>query len=78
MAVAIVRKAFDNLYRDLINSPTNYTLPLHKFVCKAFNQLSHDQEISELLVASYLYDLPNYDSSTVNIKMINIAFLQAK
>lgn len=75
MEVAIVRKAFDNLDRDLINSLTNYTLSLHKFVCKAFNQLSHDWEISELLVASYLLDLPNYDFLRLNIKIINIAFL---
>ena len=78
MAVAIVRKAFDNHDKDLTSTSVNYILTLDKFTLKAFNQLSHNWEISGPLVASYLLHLPDHYSQMKNLKMINIALLQAK
>ncbi len=78
MATAIVRKVFDDHEKDSTNSPANYTPSFNKFTLKAFNQLSHDREIIGPLVASYLLDLPDNNFLKVNMKTINIAFLQAK
>ena len=57
MASAMVKKGFDNHDKDSTFTPANYTPTLDKFALKAFNQLSHDWEISGLLIASYLLNL---------------------
>ncbi len=78
MAESIVRITFNYHDKDSTNSPTNYTPSLDKFALKAFNRLSHDREMSGLLVACYLLDLPDHYSPKVNMKTINIASLRAK
>lgn len=78
MVVAIVKNAFNNHDKNPIINPPNFIPTLNKFALKTFNQLFYDQEISKLLVTSYLFNLPHYYSLKVIIKTINIAFLQAK
>ncbi len=78
MAAAVVRKTFDNHDNNITTGPSNYTLTLDKFALKAFNWLSHDQEISGPLVASYLLNLPDHYSPKAIVKIWNIALLQVK
>lgn len=59
MAVVIVRKAFNDYDKNFTTSSSNYIPTLDKFPLKIFNQLSYDWEISGLLVASYLLNLPD-------------------
>ena len=42
IAVAIVRKAFDNYDKDLTTISANYAPTLDKFALKAFNQLFYE------------------------------------
>lgn len=76
--MAIVRKTFDNHDKDLITNPSNFILTLNKFALKAYNLLSHNREMSGLLVASYLLNLPDHYSPKAIVKSINIALMQAK
>lgn len=76
MATAIVRKTFENI--EIRFGLDNIMPKLDKFVLKAFNQLSHNQKISGLLVASFLLCLPNYYFPTLVIKTINIVLLKIK
>ncbi len=78
MVVAIVRKAFNDHNNNSMTGPSNYTPTLDKFALKAFNQLSHDREISGPLFASYLLNLSDHYSPKAIVKTINIALLQAK
>lgn len=75
MVMAIVGKAFDNHDKNFITSSSNYTPTHDKFAFKAFNQLSYNRKINELLVPSYLVNLLNHYSSKMVLKTINIAFL---
>lgn len=78
MIVAIVRKTFDDHNNNITTAPSNYTPNLDKFALKAVNRLSYNQEISGLLVASYLLNLLNHYFPKVIVKIINITLLQAK
>ncbi len=73
-----MRKAFDDHDNNITMGPSNYTSTLDKFAVIAFNWLSHDREISEPLVASYLLNLPNHYSMKEIVKTINIALFQVK
>ncbi len=78
MAVAIMKKAFNDHDNKITTGPSNYTPTLDKFALKAFNQLSHDRKISGPLVASSLLNLPDHYLPKAIVKTINIALLQAK
>ncbi len=78
MAAAIVRKPFDDHENNITTGPSNYTSTLDQFALKAFNQLTHDREISGPLVASYLLNLLNHYFPKAIVKTINIALLQVK
>ncbi len=73
-----MRKAFDDHDNNITTGPSNYTPTLDKCALKAFNWLSHNREISEPLVASYLLNLPNHYFSKAIIKTMNNILLQAK
>ena len=78
MTAAIVRKTFVNHDNNITTGSSNYTPTLDKFVLKVLNWLSYNREISRLLVASYLLNLPDYYSLKAIVKTMNIALLQAK
>ena len=52
-----MRKAFNNHDNNIKTGLSNYILTLDKFALKAFNNLSHNREISEPLIASYFLNL---------------------
>lgn len=75
MGAAIVRKVFDNHNNNLTTDSFNYILIFDKFALKIFNQLSHNQEISKLLIVSYLLNLTDYYFLKIIVKIIYIALL---
>lgn len=76
MAAAIVRKTLKNL--DMKSNTTNALLKLDKFILKTFNWLLHNQEVSGLLVASFLLSLSNHYFSKIVVKTIYIVSLKTK
>ncbi len=69
MSTAFVKKAYDKV-QSIANITTQ--VGLDKFTLKAFNCLAYDQEISGLLVASYLLGLSNHYILSNNVKSINL------
>ena len=51
---------------------------LDKFLLKAFNRLSYNREVSRLLVAGFLLDLPDHYTPNAPIKLINLFVLKTK
>lgn len=78
IALAIVKKVFNNHDNNLTTDLSNYTPTLDKFILKAFNQLFYNRKISGSLIASYLLNSSDYYSPKAIVKTINIVLLQAK
>lgn len=76
MAVAIVRKVFEDLNNR--SQTTNNQQRMDKFALKAFNCLSHNWKVGDPLIASFLLGFPNHYSATAPVKTINIAILKIK
>ena len=68
----IVRKTFNNHDNNIRSGSLNYRSTFNKFASKAFNQLFHHWEISELLIVSYLRNLSYYYSLKPIVKIIYI------
>lgn len=73
-----MKKWFDKQILQPRLSLPSYISSLDKFVLKAFNRLSHDYEISGLLVVSFLLCLPDHYTLYTYVKNINIYILRMK
>ncbi len=51
---------------------------LNKFALRAFNRLVYDREISGLVVASYLFGLPNHCTLPNNVNSINLVLFRKR
>lgn len=78
MAIAIVKKTFENYNKNAILIFANYILILDKFALKAFNQLFYHWKVSGLLIASFLLNLLDLYFLKAVVKTININLLKKK
>lgn len=62
MAIAIVKKIFDNYENQLGFKSGIYILLLIKFLLKIFNQIFHNWKVSSFLVVNFLLNFPNFKS----------------
>lgn len=76
MATAIIKKVFEDF--DIRFDPINTISKLDKFGLKMFNDLLYDWKVIGLLIASFLFSLPDYYFLTIVRKIINIALLKTK
>lgn len=78
MAKTIVKKAFDKQETQASSDLPYNMQKFIKFVLKAFNRLSYNFKIKDLLVASFFLSFSDYYILPAMIKTINIYILWTK
>lgn len=71
MKPIFVKKAYDDIQLLFVNIIIHVAPDIFAF--RIFNHLAYNQKISNPLVASYLFELPDHYILSDNVKFINLA-----